>query len=181
MSGLSEIKCSRKFNEIHSLGKRKELWKSCKRCGEKRDALTLLFIRYCDFQIQMCFCYFLVYQVIWLICCFSFVVYGIEVISEAQNQMVFLAVLSDSSSTGGSSKIMHSHSCDMLPSLKSFQAVWNLWVMSLKKCCNSLPLLYDLPSFLQFLEYLQLHLNVHICDKCLFFPLAFFSCFVCIC
>lgn len=44
VSGLSEIKGSRKFNEICSLGKRKELWKSCKKCGGKRHALMLLFI-----------------------------------------------------------------------------------------------------------------------------------------
>lgn len=114
------------------MGKRKELWKSCKRWGGKRDALMLLFIRYCD--LQVCFCHFLVYQVIWQIFCFSFMVYGKEVISEAQNKMVFLAVLSDSScSAGGSSEIVHSHFCDMLPSLKSFWAVLNLWVMSLKK------------------------------------------------
>lgn len=131
VSGISEIKCSRNFNEIRSLRKRKELWKSCKRCGGKRDALKLPFIRYCNLQVQVCFCHFLVYQGIWLICCFSFMVCGIEVISEAQNQMVFLAVLSDSScSPGGSSEIVHSHSCHMLPSLKSFQAVGNLWVMS---------------------------------------------------
>lgn len=98
LSGLSEIKCSRNFNEIHTLRKRKELWKNCKRCGGKRDALKLPFIRYCNLQIQVCFCHFLVYQVIY---CFSFVVYGIEVISEAQNQMVFLAVLSDSSCSPG--------------------------------------------------------------------------------
>lgn len=124
ISGISEIKHRRNFNEIHVWGKRTELWKIYKSCGGKRDAVVLLFIRYCDLQVQVCFCHFLVYQVIWLICCFSFVVYGIEVISEAQNQMVFLAVLSDSScSAGGSSEIVHSHSCDMLPSLKSFQAV----------------------------------------------------------
>lgn len=123
VSGLSEIKCSRNFNEICSLGKRKKLWRSYRRCGGTRDALMLLFIRSCDLQVQVCFCHFLVYQVIWLICWFSFVVYGIEVISEAQNQIMFLAVLSDSScSPGGSSEIVHSHSCDMLPSLKSFQA-----------------------------------------------------------
>lgn len=177
MSGISEIKCSRNFNEICSPGKRKELWKSYKKCGGKRDALMLLFIRYCDLEVQVCFCHFLVYQVKWLICCFSFMGYGIEVISEAQNQMVFLAVLSDSScSAGGSSEIVHSHFSDMLPSLKSFQAVLNLRVMSFKKLLFSFSLTCS--SSLQFLEYFQLHLNVHICDKCL--PLAF-GYFVCTC
>lgn len=46
----------------------------------------------------------------------------------------------------------------------------------IKKSCNSPSLLHLLPSSLQFLEYFQLHLNVHICDKCLFFSLAPFGC-----
>lgn len=56
-----------------------------KRHGRKKDALMMLFIRYWDLEIQTCFCHFffrLVYQVIWLICCCSFAVYGTEVISE---------------------------------------------------------------------------------------------------
>ena len=60
-------------------------WRNFKKCGRKKDALTMLFTRCWDLEIQMCLCRFFfcwVYQVIRLICCCSFVVCGIEVIPE---------------------------------------------------------------------------------------------------